>query len=249
MNPRFTVGGALSTSFSVLMQNFVPFMLLGLVFSTPSLLINLIPPDIHNPSMLRLGLAMVVPIASSFILTGALVYGVYSSLRGQRASLNACVSVGISRLLPIIGCALLIGLGIAIGLLLLIVPGVIIMLMWYVGVPCAIIEGTGVQQSLTRSQFLTAGHRGQIFGLVIILGVLGVILGVVVRLAFGPAYTVAQDAQSQLFAQSHLPSIIATYLLSAFTGVLGACASAVVYQKLRQEKEGVDIQAIASVFD
>ena len=57
------------------------------------------------------------------------------------------------------------GLGIGLGFVLLIVPGVILALMWALAIPVAVLEDTGFGESLSRSRYLTAGHRGRVFAI------------------------------------------------------------------------------------
>ena len=47
------------------------------------------------------------------VATGAITYGVFQQLRGQRASLRDCLRVGLARLFPVLGVALLVRLAIS----------------------------------------------------------------------------------------------------------------------------------------
>ena len=51
--------------------------------------------------------------------------------------------------------AILFGLGVWVGLLLFIIPGIMLMLRWSVAVPACVLEGTGPVASLGRSAALT----------------------------------------------------------------------------------------------
>ena len=53
---------------------------------------------------------------------GAIAYGVYQELRGKRAAFGASLSHGMSRLGSLILVAILVGLGVGIGTLLLVIP-------------------------------------------------------------------------------------------------------------------------------
>ena len=69
-----------------------------------------------------------------------MTYGVFQYLRGKKAAMGNCLSVGLSRMFPVIGVAILSGLMIFGGLILLVIPGLIFMTMVYVAVPTAIVE-------------------------------------------------------------------------------------------------------------
>jgi len=92
-------------------------------------------------------------------------------------------------LLPALGIAILVGLGVMVGLTLLIVPGIILFLRWCVAVPVLVQERQGVLASMGRSAALTQGNRWALFGLflivVIILIVAQFIVGLVVALFGG----------------------------------------------------------------
>jgi hypothetical protein len=104
-----------------------------------------------------------------------------------------------------------------------------------VAAPVCIAEREGVGASLSRSRFLTKGHRWQIFGAMVLIAVLGLILiGVLTTAAFmtGPiGLTVVFDGVQAVF------------------GAFYAVMAAVFYYQLRVAKEGVDLAKIASVFD
>src|SRR5579871_3822002 len=57
------------------------------------------------------------------------------------------------------------GIGIGIGFVLLIVPGVVLFLMWALAIPVAVLEDAGLGESVSRSRELTAGHRARVFAI------------------------------------------------------------------------------------
>jgi hypothetical protein len=68
----------------------------------------------------------------------------------------------------LIGAGLLAGLGVAVGLVLLIVPGLILLTWWCLIVPVIVLEGKRVGESFGRSRELVHGHGWTVFGVVII---------------------------------------------------------------------------------
>ncbi|WP_438801690.1 hypothetical protein, partial [Enterobacter hormaechei] len=66
-------------------------------------------------------------------------------------------------ILPMIAIGLIAGIGVGIGLLLLIVPGVILWLVWAVVTPAYVQEKVGILEAFGRSAELTKGARGGIF--------------------------------------------------------------------------------------
>lgn len=78
--------------------------------------------------------------------------------------------------LPVIGISILAWLGILLGLILLIVPGLMLMTIWVVALPVALSERTSVIQALEESGEMTKGVRWQVFALLLIAGVFFVAL-------------------------------------------------------------------------
>ena len=55
------------------------------------------------------------------------------------------------------------GLGVGLGLILLIVPGVLLAIRWAVATPIVMLEGLGARAAMRRSQELVVGHRKDVF--------------------------------------------------------------------------------------
>lgn len=64
-------------------------------------------------------------------------------------------------------------LGVTAGLALLAIPGILLMLAWYVALPAATLEGCGPFKALARSAALTRGSRWAIFAVLLIAGIPG----------------------------------------------------------------------------
>jgi hypothetical protein len=95
-------------------------------------------------------------------------------------------------LVPLIAVSILAGLGIGIGFILLIVPGLFLLTFWSVVAPVTVIERPGVFAAFGRSWDLVRGHGWQVFGTVVLVfllvfaasvaaALIGVVLGDVGR--------------------------------------------------------------------
>jgi len=82
--------------------------------------------------------------------------------------------------LSLIGLSLLVGLGVAIGFVLLIVPGVYLMTIWAVAAPSLVIERQGVFAAIGRSRELVRGHGWQVLGVILVVLVLALLAGILV---------------------------------------------------------------------
>ena len=134
------------------------------------------------------------------------------------------------------------GIGIAIGTVLLIVPGVILFLMWALAIPVAVLEDAGLGESLSRSRYLTAGHRLRVVAIYLLYFALALTLdaaimgplGVLVAMKGGAAGHTASPLLS-------IASTIGSYVIQCvITPVLTICLSLMYYDE-RVRKEAFDI--------
>lgn len=247
MIQQFRLGAVFSQSLSVLFANFIPFLLITLLVNIPTFaygiywfndlqsMVQAEDVDVAIVNRTVLTGSVILGLLSIFVTplaTGAVTFGAFQYMRGQQASVGECISVGISKMLPVLGVALLAGLAMVGGFLLLIIPGFIVMCMLYVAVPAAVVEGVGVRAALGRSAFLTRGARWPIFGLIFIMGIIDNVLDKIVELAL-----------------ADMTYLIVMLLVGVMVSAWQASAAAVSYYHLRSVKESVEIDDIASVFD
>jgi hypothetical protein len=76
---------------------------------------------------------------------------------------------GRRRLWALFGLGVLSGLGIALGLLLLLLPGIYLYIRWSVAVPILVAEQAGVTEALRRSGDEIAGHFWPVLGLFLLI--------------------------------------------------------------------------------
>jgi hypothetical protein len=90
------------------------------------------------------------------------------------------------RLPAAIAAGILAAIGIGIGFLLLIVPGLYLLTIWSMLIPVIVIEERRAGEAFTRSHDVVRGHGWQVFGLVIVTFLLVAIASTVIRLVFAP---------------------------------------------------------------
>jgi len=114
-------------------------------------------------------LGALIGLAGVFWLQGALVIAI-DDVRDGRADLS--VRETLNRVLPRLNtltfAGLLAALGITIGFLLLIVPGLILITLWLLIVPAIMLENRGVFESFGRSRQLVSGHGWNVFGVIVL---------------------------------------------------------------------------------
>ncbi len=235
-SPGFTAGTVLSRGFSVWIANLPLFFGVSFVCYLPLLLIPTADPkDPKSFFVTTLG-AIVLQAIIGAIVSGAVVRGVFEQLRGNRASFGDSLRVAIRALWRILGATFGAAVIVMLFSLLLVVPGIVKACSYYVAIPAAVVEGTGVSGSLSRSRKLAEGYRWHIFGILLVGGLLGMLIG-------GAAAVVFRGISGPL--QTTLVSVVP----NAIVGSLTAVFSGVGYYQLRVAKEGIDIEQLAAVFD
>ena len=203
------------------------------------------------------GIALLITLLNSvvgMIVQGASMLIVIQALRRERIRIAAALGAGLRRILPLFLVGVVIGLatavvGIPVGLLYLLwspllVFGVFALLptaVWYVAAPAVVIERAGVGAALRRSSNLTKGNVWRIFGLVVVVTLAqGGLVALIVKMSGVDAEASLAEAQT-----SFLLTTAVTILMQS----LAVLFPVVTYHQLRLAREGVDLDALASVFD
>jgi hypothetical protein len=255
--PRFDMGRVVQRTFGVTGRNWQAFGLLTLILAgIPQLALGLVQvPMRTNPtdSLRYFPLLILVGLLAGLgglVLQAGVIHGTVRDLNGQRVSFGECFGAGVRFFLPVLGLGILMGLGLMVGFILLIVPGVLLYLAWIVATPVLVVEKTRITATFGRSADLTRNHRGSIFGLIVAIWVLSLIVSMVI------AMIVAVVSISGAFGLSEAariawatPVAAVTAILQSGVALLGAVGVASVYYELRSIKEGIGPEALASVFD
>lgn len=243
----FRVGRVLGRSFGVLGRHFIQFLLVTIVPITPlayvmgvevASLVGVKEPD---PAVaVRIGVFVAAAVAfwglAMMIAQAIVLYGTFQDMRGKPAPFGEAVIKGFARFFPIIGLAICTLLAVWAGFLLLIIPGIMFAVMFYVALPACVVERLGPIASMKRSIALTRGHRWKIFGILILIVLLSAIGGGVIAAVL----TIVGGPTAML---------VGRFLWQAIMGAFGAVVVAVIYHDLRAAREGIDVDRMAAVFD
>jgi hypothetical protein len=236
---EFRIGNVLNRAVEICAANFPFFFVITLIVALPNLFLTMnvnpnAPPQLGTLLPLLLT-SLVLGLVLNTFGEAIILYGAFQRLRGSPLNVGEAIQRALARFLPLLGLGLLYGLAIMFGMMLLIVPGFILLVMWAVVVPACIVEGLGPIESMSRSAGLTKGHRWQIFGIIILIGIVNLVGSKVLGLILGPAgVTVAS-----------IGNLIWTAVWAAYWN----CVLIMIYHDLRVAKEGLDTQQIAAVFD
>lgn len=225
-----SVGGILGESWRLYTKFFGRFFVIGLVvYLVVDLLNALVATALGDGAGIAVLLALVtavISIVGTFWLQGALVLAVDDVRDGK---IDTTVAEVFERVRPYLGtlivAGLLAGLGIVVGLVLLVVPGLVLLTWWALIVPVIVLEGTPVGASFSRSRELVSGHGWTVFGVVVITTILTAIASGIIQSIFS-------------FLGVFLRYWIGGAIANAITGPLVAIALTVTYFTLQRLREG-----------
>jgi len=252
-----SIGRVFQRAFSAISLN--PAVILGLAFvigAMPSLVMTYLffrlgltsAATVQSASISRWGIfsgiffSSILMFAISAIVQGALTRATVLANEGERASFGESLSAAVRVFLPLIGLSILWALGVGLGFMLLIVPGIILLMMWAVAVPALVVERHGIFAAFSRSAELTKGAKWKIFGLCLVLLVIYWILSLIVGLVGLGTYQPANPAGYTI------ANLIGSMVVGTVFNTLWGTIQPSLYVELRQWKEGDSADNLAQVF-
>lgn len=226
-----SIGAVLDEAWTLYTKFFTRFFVLALVvFAIVNLAFALFALALENSDGGQAVLLGVVALATAIVgqywLQGAVVFAVQDALDGTFDSGTREI---FSRVAPFLGslvvAGVLAGLGIGIGLILVIVPGLFLLTIWSMLAPVIVLEGASVGEAFGRSRALVRGHGWRVFGLILVTAVLTGIAGSILRAAFS-------------FLPRFLEIFVGSTIASAIVAPFSAIALTVAYFLLRRDTEG-----------
>lgn len=217
MKNKLDVGGTLSQIFSIYRQQ--AGVLLPVAFGL-YLLVAIVSALLAQSFFLGL-IALAVGVIAGTLYQGMVVGLVRDVQDGRRgSSVGELIEATWPVVLPLIGAGILAGLGIAIGFLLLFVPGLILLTIWSVIAPVIVVEHSGAVDAFGRSRELVKGNGWQVFGVIFVVFLITGVATFVLSL-IGAAI-------SDTFVVQVLFSLIA----STLTAPIAALAASAIYFNL-----------------
>jgi len=195
--------------------------------------------------MLQL-LIMLVSLVFSGLMQATITRGLVIEHEGGRPSFGQCLAGGLRFAVPIVLFMFLWWIGLLIGFVFLIVPGLILLTMWSVAVPALVEEGTGIFGAFGRSRELTRGSRWRIFGLLIMLLVLFyIVMAVVGVLGLSTSALTNFDSSD---GGPPLAFLIGAALSGVIFNLLWSTIQPSLFVELRDAKEGGGTGDLHQVF-
>jgi hypothetical protein len=250
-DPELEIGRVIERTFRLITHNIGVFAALGMAVNLPYAIVVWFTAQLEQGDTF---LGVLFPVVEALVflavwnlLQAAVTHASVEDLNGRRPSFGASLAVALASVLSLIGLALVYGAGVGLGLLLLIFPGILAMVRWSVAVPVLLVERRGVFDSLSRSSGLVRGYGPNVFGLLIIFGLANLAFSMLVRAVTGAL--AGQALVGTLLSPSLLVVLAADVIANGVSTIVGAAGIAALYYELRVTKEGIDPEALASVFD
>ncbi|MET0133440.1 MAG: hypothetical protein ABW215_07590 [Kibdelosporangium sp.] len=200
---------------------------------------------------LRITLILAIPSVVITVLAGMFLSGVLTIVMGK-AVLGQPITTGEAwrRLRPrfgaLIGLSLLYTLIVLAGSLALVIPGVWLYVLFSLASTALILEGTGLGKAFGRSKDLVRGAWWRTFGILVLAGVIGTVVGYIVEIPFN----LANGGLNQVTGTGPAPSFEVAMLLTAVAGIIAQTftlpfssgVTTLIYLDRRMRREGLDIE-------
>lgn len=185
----------------------------------------------------KVALGIIIHIVFSIVL----IVTLYSADKNENTDLKDLRTTIADKFFTVFGVSIIFNILVGLGTVLLVVPGIIAALMFYVSVPAAVIEKGDVFESLIRSRDLTRGKRWGLFGyfVIVLIMLFAIMMGIFIPLSFAEAGSIP----------ALIPLLHPLYLVvELIISVLMLLFTTAAYIHLRDLKEGHRPETVADVF-
>lgn len=177
------------------------------------------------------------------VYTGS-IQGYLAVERQAPISIGECFSAGLRKFLPGLGLLILWFLGVFVGWVLFMVPGLMLMTAWSTALAVLVSEDCGVTESFGRSRALTKGYRWAIFGTLL----------VALLIIYAPLLVLggAMFSMSNALLAGQAPSVLFVLASAVYGWLVGMFLNALltsIYLDCRLAKEGSTTGQLSDVFE
>jgi hypothetical protein len=140
-------------------------------------------------------LVLLITLAIGIIITSALQAAIIRAAAqatvGDPVDVNESYRFGFAHFGGVLGASILVGIVVAIGIILLVIPGIIFATMLAVTIPVLVIERKGVTASMSRSWELVKGHFWHVLGTIVVAALIAGFVGGLIGLIGGSNWFLA----------------------------------------------------------
>jgi hypothetical protein len=251
-------GETLDGAFTLLRRNFSAFFGIALLPQVPLILFWLVVPavlaGIADAGILESASLLLLPytLFATLLVMAALTDAAGIAYRGERPSIGASLRQGLRHWIAIAVVSAITWILTVFGFLLLIIPGFIVMAMYFAVYPAVVIEDRGPITAMGRSRALSKGARLRILGLLAV----AIVITYLPMMALGMVAGVSVGVAAALSAASlENTNLWLTGVMQAGGLVLGAIttpflitAIVLMYYDRRARTEAPDLESALAAF-
>jgi len=242
---KLGAGRLVGATFRTYFQNFGRLFLIAII---PALFVNILaswfstryfasfmanPNDPMAIFSLDYFMMIFVPTILGILVQAFILLAAADVLQGQAMQVGNYVNRTLTMIVPLLVVSILVYLGVMVGFVLLIVPGLWLAAYWSVYLPALLVEGRGFG-AMGRSAQLTQGYRWPIIGAGILVLLVVYVLSVISGLVAG--YGLMADPST--LAQFSLVGTLLTAIVAAVSYGLMALFQLLLFTRLIDIKEG-----------
>lgn len=229
----------LDTGFRLVRDHFALLAGIGLVLYGPLAvfqeLLGASSPDQVDPTSAIVAIVFVLLLAvMSPVAAGAMTLAIGEAYRGRSITIGGAYRASLGRALALAGTFLLMGLGVMVGFLLLVIPGIYLMVAWMLATQIVMLEGIAGPSALSRSRDLLRNNMLRALGILVLAGLVMAVISTVLQLLV-----------------SGIPIVrsVATAIAQSVAMVFQTAVAVVLYFDLRCRKENFDLEHLAQLVE
>ncbi len=242
---ELSITGILNQAIDVLTRNILTLLIIMSVLSIPlglvQAVLNPFPalgPDaglseVKPERLIAYFVVLMFYSLAAVVSNAAIIYAISDAYLGNKPNVGTAFGRAFKRLGPLVWTWILVAAAIMGGFILFIIPGIIAALWFSLATQVVVLEPHSGFAAMKRSRELMRGNIGKYFGLMLLVGLLGLLMGV----AFG---TVAALFQSDISMK------IAEVLVSAVQTLFASAVAVVFYFSARCKYENFDLELLAN---
>jgi hypothetical protein len=218
---------------------FISAFVAGVVFAPESNTVTIFGETVETVDSRSAGAAIIVALLTAVIgviinavLQAAIMRGAAQGSIGDPVDIDASYKWGFARFGSVILISILVGLAVAGGLILLIIPGLIFAVMFSVAIPALVVENLRGTNAMSRSWNLVKGHFWHAVGIILLAAIITAVVGGIVG-AIGNAIS---DNWFVVWIFQAIAQII--------TAPFAAIVSVLLYLDLRARREALNAEGL-----
>ena len=253
--PPRGIGEILSTAFEIYKANAANLLLIvaivvvpltfisafvgGVVFAPETETVLIFGESVETVSARSAGAAIIVALLTavigviiSAVLQAAIMRGAAQGSIGDPVDIDASYKWGFARFGSVILISILVGLAVAGGLILFVIPGLIFAVMFSVAIPALVVENLRGTDAMSRSWNLVKGHFWHAVGVIILAAIIAGVVSAII--------TAVGSAINDNWFISWVFQAIAQIITAPFAAIV----SVLLYLDLRARREALSADGL-----